>query len=483
LRGKIAVFEQVFRFEAVPVPKSDIPIGSEFGPNQVELATVLDLAKTHEGDSAALDRAVSQYKNWPPATAKNTRLSLGKYGLIDDAGKLTDVAKSLLALRENPDEMHAAFARHILFKFHGLEVVGAIEAIRNRGENPTQVSISQFLGTLGIYASASSTHLSKMIGWLQRAGAFDMNGKNVAYETLKMDRIQELIGATTAVLDILAEMPSDQRAVLKVLASMPMPEIPDVTPIEGNLLRESAEAQFGETYDPKSFPSGILQPLADAGFITISKNIKATGIEAGLREQVSGKTTLVYRTERFANEHLLSLVDALSSTGLAVRNLLRKPLTEILAELETEDKNIKGKALEALAFHLMRLLNLQFLAWRKRPKETGGFEVDLIVEDARINFSRWQIQCKNTPDSAVRIEDVAKEVGLALTLRSNVILVVTTGRFGRDAKTYADDVMKSSSLNVILLDGKELREIIASPLQITRIMNERAKRAAQIKAI
>lgn len=465
------------------MPKSDIPIGSEFGPNQVDLAAVLQLAKDNEGDSDGLDTAVSAYRGWPLATAKNTRLSLGKYGLIDAEGKLTEVAERLLLLKDTPDEMHADFARHILFNLHGLEVVGAIDTIRGRGETPTQVSISRSLGDLGIYASASSTHLSKMIGWLQRAGVFELQGTKVRYESLNMERVQELTGATTEEMDVLADMPGDQRAVLKVLASMPMPNIPDTEPIEGNLLRETAEAQFGETYDPKSFPGDVLRPLADAGYITIGKSVKATGDEAGQREQVSGKTTLVYRTERFANEYLLDLVDALSNTGLAVRSLLRKPLAEILEELKSTDKNVKGKALEALAFNMMRLLHLQFRSWRKRPKETSGFEVDLIVEEARINFSRWQIQCKNTPDSAVSLEDVAKEVGIATTLRSNVILFVTTGRFARDAVSYADDVTANTPLNVVLMNGKLLAQIIASPLLITRFMNANARRVMELKEI
>lgn len=465
------------------MPKSDIPIGSEFGPNQVDLATVLQLAMDSDGDGAALDAAVSSAYGWPPATAKNTRLSLGKYGLIGEDLKLTEVGERLLALRATPDDMHAEFARHILFHLHGLEVVGAIDIIRSRGETPTQVSISKALGDLGIYASASSTHLSKMIGWLQRAGVFELQGTKVRYESLNMARVQELTGATAEEMDVLADMPPDQRAVLKVLASMPMPDIPDTEPIEGNLLRETAESQFGVTYDPKSFPGDVLFPLRDAGYITIGKPMKATGDEAGLRVQVSGKTTLVYRTEKFANEYLLSLVDALSNTGLAVKSLLRKPLAEILEELKSTDKNVKGKALEALAFNLMRLLHLQFRSWRKRPKETSGFEVDLIVEEARINFSRWQIQCKNTPDSAVSLEDVAKEVGIATSMRSNVILFVTTGRFARDAVGYANEVTANTPLNVVLMNGKVLAEIIASPLLITRFMNANARRAMELKEI
>jgi len=53
--------------------------------------------------------------------------------------------------------------------------------------------------------------------------------------------------------------------------------------------------------------------------------------------------------------------------------------------------------------------------------------VDLIFESARLVFSRWQIQCKNYKKSgaAVRVDDVAKEVGLTHTLKSNAIIVVT----------------------------------------------------------
>jgi site-specific DNA-methyltransferase (cytosine-N4-specific) len=460
-------------------------MGSEFGPNQVDLAQTLEMALANEGKSDDdFDQAFSAANGRPLETAKNTRLSLGKYLLIDGENRLTDVARHVLALKDKPDEMYAEFARHILFRLHGLEVVGAIDTIRSRpGETPTQVSISRALGDLGIYVSASSTHLSKMIGWLQRAGVFELRGTKVRYESLNMARVQELTGATTEEMDVLADMSPDQRAVLKVLASMPMPSIPDTKPIEGNLLRETAEAQFGETYDPKSFPSDVLKPLADAGYIIIGKSVKATGEEAGQRVQVSGKTTLVFRTEKFANEYLMSLVDALSNTGLAVRSLLRKPLPEILEEMKSGNKNTKGKALEALAFNLMRLLHLQFRAWRKRPSETSGFEVDLIVEEARINFSRWQIQCKNTPDSAVRLEDVAKEVGIATSLRSNVILFVTTGRFARDAVGYADDVTANTPLNVVLMNGSDLDKIIASPLLITRFMNAHAQHAMDLKEI
>lgn len=216
----------------------------------------------------------------------------------------------------------------------------------------------------------------------------------------------------------------------------------------------------------------MLEPLASADYITIVNPSKVTG-----------KPFLIYRTEKFANEYLNALVDALANTGLAVRQLLRKSLSEILQELQSEDTGKKGKALEALAFYFMRLLGLEFKAWRKRAKKTSGFEVDVIVEGARLVFSRWQIQCKNTPDNAVPLEDIAKEVGLSLQLKSNVILMITTGRFSKDALEYADEMMQTTHLNIVTFDQKDLRVLTQSPLAIVGILNKKARRVMELKVL
>jgi hypothetical protein len=94
--------------------------------------------------------------------------------------------------------------------------------------------------------------------------------------------------------------------------------------------------------------------------------------------------------------------------------------------------------------------------------------------------SPWQIQAKNT--ASVRLDDVAKEVGLALTfIYSNVVMLVTTGDFTRDAYAYANHVMKTSNLNIILLNGRELERISNDPTDIVAVLNSKAERAMQIK--
>ena len=451
------------------MPKSAIPMGSEFGPNQIVLARILELAQVHEGNGQAFTEAIANEYKWPYKTAKNTLLSMRKYLLLDEDDQFTEIGKLLLSLKSHPDELYAAFARHILLNLHGLDVVNAIDTLIKSGERPTQLSIGDFLNLQGIYVPLSSTHISKLCGWLRLAGVFSCDRD---FDCLNMDRVTQLIGANQQETDFIAELPEDQRAVLKALCNLPMETIPDEVPLFGNKVMEYAEELYGVTFNPKSFKREVLESLASAGYITIVNPSKVTG-----------KPYMIYRTEKFENEYLNALVDALANTGIAVRQLLRMPLFEILQELESEDTGKKGKALEALSFYFMRLLGLEFKAWRKRGKRTGGFEVDVIVEGARLVFSRWQIQCKNTPDSAVSLEDIAKEVGLSLQLKSNVILMVTTGRYSREALNYADDMMQITHLNIITLDKRDLNILTKSPLAIVEILNKKARRVMELKVL
>jgi hypothetical protein len=461
------------------LPKSSIPFGSEFGPNQVDLLTVLQMARTHAGDGAGFTNAIAHRYGWPPETAKNTRLGMQSYHLFQ-GDRLTALGEELLALASTPERMYEAFARHILLNLHGLEVVTAIDAMLRLGETPTLASLSTYLKPLGLYVPTTGTHLSKLRGWLALAGVFT---EERGFASLNMARVRELLGLhDDAEIDILAELPDDQRSFLKALANMPMADIPDTSPLLASDVVDYAATLYGTVFNEKNLVRMTLLPLQEAGFITIDKPPKATGEEAGKRRIVSGKSSLIFRTEKFANDCLIPLIDRLAGTGLAVRQLMRKPLRDILTELASADRNIKGKALEALAFYFTRLLDLEFRAWRHRGKETGGAEVDVLVEGARLLFSRWQIQCKNT--ETVSLDDVAKEVGVALgQLKSNVVMVITTGRLVKDARTFAEDTMRSTHLNIIAIERRDLAILVDSPPRIAALLNEKARQVMETKAL
>ena len=156
----------------------------------------------------------------------------------------------------------------------------------------------------------------------------------------------------------------------------------------------------------------------------------------------------------------------------AEQQLLSKPLSEILQEAQAEDTGTKGKALEALAFYFMRLLGLEFKRWHKRRKKPEWTEINALAESTHLVFSRWQIQCRNASDNKISKDDVAVEVGLSIQLKSNVILMATTGQFSREAVSYADTITRETGLTIILIDRENLQALATSTQTLTEIRGQ-----------
>jgi len=91
------------------------------------------------------------------------------------------------------------------------------------------------------------------------------------------------------------------------------------------------------------------------------------------------------------------------------------------------------------------------------------------------------MQCKNT--SHVVLDDVAKEVGLTHILKSNVIVIVSTGTISLDARRYANKIMSDSNLCVVMMDGRDVGAIRENPAAIVDVFNREAKQAMKLKRL
>jgi site-specific DNA-methyltransferase (cytosine-N4-specific) len=200
-------------------------------------------------------------------------------------------------------------------------------------------------------------------------------------------------------------------------------------------------------FDRGSLPNDVLQPLADAGLITF----KAGGT-------ASGKSSTLSVTESF-NRNVLEVFvrETVKDLDVAIASYYRKRPADIYAELRSTNKAVKGRALEALAIRLMRLLGLRFIAWNNRAKDTGYAEVDAVLAGVFGAVpTRWQIQCKNTPGSSrVDLEDIAKEVGLTPITRATHVLFLANNGFTSEARKFAAEIMQNTALTIFLLGSRE----------------------------
>lgn len=451
--------------------KSDLPFGSEFSPSQISLAQVLELARAHGGHWRAFEDAVKSAYFASNATsdynkgklANNTKLGMIAYGLIDRDANLTEFGRKLHELRDDETRLFAELARHILLNLNGIILVQCVQDIQAAGEPVDLIKLREWLAERGIHFPRGGKHPSMMRLWLEKAGVF-AGGWRVDHS-----RLREILGASVEEIEALALLNREQRAYLKTLANMG-----DREPHLSNDIEKLATAAYGVKFNEKNLPKQVLYPLEQAGYITLSRGTKEQGRGA--------KPFWVTATERLAVDLITPILEQIEQqVDSELRPLLRKPLGEILTELKSPEKHIRGLALEALAFKLMRLLDLNYVATRLRGTATGGAEVDLIFESVRLVFSRWQIQCKNT--ERVALDDVAKEVGLTHFLKSNVIVVVTTGEIGSEARRYANRVMNDSNLCIVMVNGNDLANIQTNPACIVDVFHREAEHAMKLKAL
>ncbi len=451
--------------------KSDLPFGSEFSPSQIDLAEVLQLADEHGGDWRAFEAAIkaryfaahktSDYNR--AKLANNCKLGMIAYGIIDRDAKLTEFGRQLHALASKPADLYAALGRHILLHLRGVTLVQGVLDMQVAGETVDLNKLRHWLEKLGVNFPRGGKHPSIMRLWLQKAGVF-VDGWRVNEAKLK-----GLTGTDAAELDALSMLTPQQKAYLKALANLG----PQGTH-RSNEVEKLAHATYGIAFDEKNLPKQVLYPLAEAGYIELTRGTKAEGRGA--------KPFLVAPTPKLVADVIQPLLEQLEKqTASDLRPLLRKSLPDILRELDSKDKHIRGLALEALAFKLMQLLDLTYLATRLRGEATGGAEVDVLFESARLIYSRWQVQCKNT--ARVSLDDVAKEVGLTHFLKSTAIVIVTTGEIGPEARRYANKVAKESNLCFVMVNGDDLRAIEANPTRIVDVFNREASHAMKLKAL
>lgn len=450
--------------------KSDLPFGSEFSPSQIELARVLEMAEQHGGDWRAFEteirsawfesHATSDYNRGK--LAENTKLGMIAYGIIDRNAALTSFGRDLFELRATEDALYRHLARHILLNLKGMTLVRCIQDMEAAGEAVNLTTLREGLALRGVHYPRGGKHPSIMRLWLAKAGVFV--GKRWHVDP---SQVEEIIGVDMDEYGALGDLSSLQRAFLRALANTGT-----TVPQRANEVAKLASTTFGEKFPEKSLPKLVLHDLEAAGYIKTEKTTFGRG----------AKPFLVTPTKKLVADVVEPLLEQLKTqTDPKLVALLRKPLSEIMTDLSDTNRHVKGLALEALAFKIMRLLDMDYVATRLRGSQTGGAEVDLIFQSARLVFSRWQIQCKNTP--RVALDDVAKEVGLTHFLKSNAIVIVSTGKVGSEARRYANGIMRDSNLAVVILDGDDLKLICESPPKVVRIFQREAKRAVKLKEL
>jgi predicted transcriptional regulator len=448
--------------------------GDQFEPTKTPLINLLEFCVANAPDRWKLQEAIrttyfplhgrdpAKQEQNSRTMAMNCLLSLNAYGLIQLANggasyHVTKLTHDLLALKDSPEQVYRLFAVHILTDLEGLILARLIERIRARGEQVTLEYVSEEMNDLGIKTPPNSTYVSTMRSWLAQAGVFRSSGYEVNW-----DVIYDLLNVDADFIDKLYQLVPEQKYFLLSLATL---DIKEFTP--SNKVANHTRSVYKIRLTTKNLVKDVLEPLEALGLIETQKTTTGRG----------AKPHEVRLTDKGQNEILKPLVNNLAKITELTSADLNRPFADVVAELDNDDKHVRGIALELFAVWIIRLLGLRFSSWRLRHwQATGGGEVDVMAASDKIVYSRWQIQCKNQK-SDVTIDVVAKEVGITFRTQADVIMIITTAEFTSDAVNFAEQVTSNSRYYIILLEGDDVQRIAEDRTRIVDILNIKARRA------
>jgi len=454
--------------------ESQIPVGTQFSPDLVNLSAYVKMVVKFSGNIAALRENVilppvrtKSYASPPTKRMKGLPLEAGvQYGLLTDGRyEATDLAKELAHMGE--PKIYEAFARHILLNLNGLRVVEAAQQMALDHIPITGDTLAQYLTEQGFRVTVHNTAINTFRMWLALAGLFPKDSRKVGAWIPNVEVKKRLLGMSDEVIAALASFTQEQKAFARALCRLE----PDDWILASDV-RDYAESTFAVRFGRASLPNEVLKPLQEAGFI-----------EYETRGTKGGKASRLRITEKFKIDVIKPFIEkTLVGLNPALTAYYRSRPKDIFKEMQSTDTYKKGRALEAFTIYVMRLLGLQFLGWRRRARETGNSEVDVLLAGVSGGMpTSWQVQCKNTPTVAVRLEDVAKEVGLLPLTHATHILLVANASFSEDARKFAERIMVNSSVTIFLLDKTDFETIQANPAQIGRILIAQAERIKDMR--
>ena len=446
-----------------------VPYTQQFGPRQTPLERLMAVVRQHAGDRGALRRAIASAffkdKSTPEKLAGNTLIALKAYGIIDSDAALTTFGKSLSAATK--DEALRLLARRILLDLNGIPIIETVREMQLAGTAVTLATLPRELHRRGFQATENSSDLSGMFGWLREAGVL------VRYDVVDT-AYSAIVGTSVEQVEELKVLTAGQLCFLRAMVALGITEF---TP-HNKVCRHAEGIYPGQVrYNWKDIDRDVLKPLNALGYIEVRKRATSSpGARGGKPADVKPTSKL----HKDLGERMLSaLARAAGYEGM--REIASKSWSDVVKELrQTRDLDLRAKALELLAIKVCQTLDLDFMGWRETDEDiTAGNEIDAMLHSSRLIYTRWQVQCKAA--SKISLEAIAKEVGAAQVTLANVILVVSTGRATKHAQTYRERIVRTSNLNIIVVEEHHLKRIIQDPSAIVDVLNQQAADALRLK--
>jgi hypothetical protein len=440
-----------------------LPFIRDLNPQRDDLPGIIGLAKQNEGNRAALVEAVyrkfttdgrrSGFSRHSIEANTVSSLAADNLGIIDDAGRLTDLGKKLHRKRNRLDEFKAILAVHILRNRAGWQFARALQVIRRRGRRPTRQEVAEYLGEkYGIQEWRDLNNISSLHSFLEWCGV-------VSNYQLNEVEFERLVGASVTDVSKLERFTLETRGCLEALVRLG-------GSATAGAIREAAESHLRRPIDPHKMPSRM-KPLIDAELVTFR----------GRRGERTSTYTIL---DRKKGELLAQISSDLAVVGVIPDEVFEHDFAWVIERLHDGSLNNdeKARSLEVLAAMICWKLGLRHILLREKTP----FEVDVTAEYVGTGYQTWSAQCKAYGSHSIRSDHLLREFGIGILNHHSVLLFVTTADFTDDAVFTAERIMRESPTQVLMLNDEDLLQIARDEGKLFRMVTQRSAALRQLRA-
>lgn len=430
------------------------------------------------------DDKVKKFKNDPDErykrqikSASNIIIAMRCFELVENNSKkndeirLTSIGKELLNKKY---DIRKIFGVHLMDNLCGEHIIIAMNTCEKRGFSrihKEQLAIA--LNEIGIRTyqgkkiGGNTTDHSKFVKWMQWCGILDNNNK------INEDNYRNYFGRSSELISTLWSLEDEQFLFLKYIWETYRRK--DENQFLVRHLISDSQTEYGDYIKQKDqIKKNIIIPLENAGLI------KIIPVQKKGRGGNSGRIEITSKLKDLKNKDFDK-----KDNSYTKQPIINKSLEEIFSQIESSDRYIKGIALENLVLYTANALNLNFVGYRVRSRETGGSEIDIIFEKIDISYTKWLIQCKNTPSKKnIDVGVIAKEVGNALILHANIIVIITTSEFSSEAEKFRKKTIENTNLQILFINGKDLNNFkIQGNAYLLKRINLQNEEIAEIRGL
>lgn len=456
-----------------------LPNGLDFSPYyEGILQGALAICASNNGDRKASQQRIAEVfygdKNRPLPMAANCLSGMKAYGLITTDSTPTEFGFKLLEI-DDIEELYDTFAHHLLLNCNGyllIEAIGIIEA-SNGWAKDRKGQIAELLKDLyGIEPSGSGgtgKSVSTMKRWLEETGVIE--GKTWKPNQKKIDA---LLGMQREAIDSLGLLSYEEACFMKTLIDLHLEgnafDARHPSFINSSTVRAATEERFGVKLSATHLPKTMLKPLEEYELIEVN---------SGKR----GGRNYIRPTEMVLDKNLTSFVEHLglgASLGPKIKAGLKMSYPEVLKMCKSTNTNKKGLGLEILALKILKSAGLSPIAMRHVDDKPSSPEIDLLFLDERGTHSMWQVQCKNT--KTVSGDRVYREIGIALVAHRNVICIISTGGYTKQAMEAAQKANTETSMMVLLIEKSDISKLVSGTTSATTLLKKKMEEVRRVKS-